>query len=72
MRQVKVYTTDKDYSHFIELTKNLHYVKKIVTDKEDPTKEEILNGIKQAIKEVKMVKAGKLKARPLKELINEL
>jgi hypothetical protein len=72
LRQVKVYTTDKDYNHFIELTKNLHYVKKIVTGEEDPSKEEILNGIKQAIKEVKMVKASRLKARPLKELIDEL
>ena len=39
MRQVTVYTTDKDYSHFVELAKNLHYVKKIETD-DEPTKED--------------------------------
>ena len=34
MRHVTVYTTDKEYSHFVELAKNLHYVKKIETDEE--------------------------------------
>jgi uncharacterized protein YlbG (UPF0298 family) len=33
MRQVTVYTTDEEYGHFVELLKNLHYVKKIETDK---------------------------------------
>jgi hypothetical protein len=32
MRQVTAYTTDKEYSHFVQLAKNLHYVKKIETD----------------------------------------
>lgn len=40
-------------------------------DKEQ-SKEEILSGIKQAVKEVTLVKQGKLKARDAKELINEL
>lgn len=34
MRQVTVYTTDKEYSQFVELARNLHYVKKIETDEE--------------------------------------
>lgn len=28
MRQVTIYTTDKEYCHFIELAKNLNHVKK--------------------------------------------
>ena len=34
MRHVTIYTTDKEFSHFVELAKNLHYVKKIETDEE--------------------------------------
>ena len=45
MRHVTIYTTDKEYSHFLELAKNLHYVKKIETD-DEPTKEEIVSNLK--------------------------
>jgi PHD/YefM family antitoxin component YafN of YafNO toxin-antitoxin module len=38
----------------------------------DPTKEEILDGIKQAISELNLVNSGELKARPLKDLLDEL
>jgi len=38
----------------------------------EPTKEQILQGVKQAVEEVNLIKAGKLKARPLKELLDEL
>jgi len=38
----------------------------------EPTKQEILDGIKQAVKEVNLIKKGKLKAIPIKELLIEL
>jgi hypothetical protein len=38
----------------------------------EPTKAEILAGIKEAVEEVKLIKAGKLKAKSLKDLLNEL
>lgn len=38
----------------------------------DQTKEEILQGIKQAVEEITLVKQGKLKARPIEDLLNEL
>ena len=71
MRHVTVYTTDKEYNHFVELTKNLHYVKKIETD-EEPTKEDILNNIKTGLKEVELFKKGKLKTSSAKDFLNEL
>ena len=37
-----------------------------------PTKENILAGIKEAVEQVKLIKAGKMKAKSLKELLNEL
>lgn len=38
----------------------------------DQTKEEILLGMQQAVEEMTMVKQGKLKARPVEDLLNEL
>jgi len=52
MRQVTIYTTDKEYCHFIELVKNLKYFKKIETD-EEPTKQELINNIKKGFIEMK-------------------
>lgn len=39
---------------------------------EEPTKEQILQELKEAVQELKLVEQGKLKARPLQELLNEL
>lgn len=38
----------------------------------EPTKEEILENIRQGLKEVKLIEEGKLKSRPAKDFINEL
>ncbi|TAE19513.1 MAG: hypothetical protein EAY72_00230 [Bacteroidetes bacterium] len=70
MRYVTVYTTDKEYSHFIELAKNLHYVKKIETDEEH--NDTILENIKAGLKEVNLFKKGKLKTTSAKDFLNEL
>jgi hypothetical protein len=36
------------------------------------TKEQILDGIREAVIEMKMIKEGKLKGRPIQELLDEL
>ncbi|CAN1497067.1 hypothetical protein MCETHM1_00372 [Flavobacteriaceae bacterium] len=41
-------------------------------DEPEQTEEEILNNIRQAVEEMKLIKAGKLKGRPLQELLDEL
>ena len=71
MRQVTVYTTNKEYNHFVQLAKNLSYVKKIETD-DEPTKEQIVNNIKRGFEEMKLIKKGKLKTTPFKDFLNEL
>lgn len=71
MRQVTIYTTDKDYNHFIELAKSLNYVKKIETD-ENPLENEVLDNIKAGLKEVNLFKKGKLKTTSAKDFLNEL
>lgn len=71
MRQVTLHIPDNKYPFFIELAKSIDFIKKIEED-EEPTKKQILHGIKQAVKEMNLVKAGKLKARDARDLINEL
>ena len=71
MRHVTVYTTDKEYNHFVELAKNLHYVKKIETDSE-PAKKDILDNIKAGLAEIQLFKKGKLKTTSTKDFLNEL
>ena len=71
MRYATIYTTDKEYSHFVELAKNLHYVKKIEMD-EEPTKQDVLRNIKTGLKEMQLFKKGKLKTTSAKDFLNEL
>jgi len=71
MRHVTVYTTDKEYSHFVQLAKNLHYVKKVETD-EVPPKDEVLDNLKAGLEEVRLFKKGKLKTTPAKAFLDEL
>ncbi len=43
-----------------------------IWEEPEQTNEEILNNIRQAVEEMKLIKAGKLKGRPLQELLDEL
>ncbi|WAC11997.1 hypothetical protein [Dyadobacter pollutisoli] len=43
-----------------------------VLEYEEPSKEQILSEIKEALVQLKMVEQGKLKARSAKDLLNEL
>jgi len=71
MRHITVYIDEKEYNHFLELTKHLSYVKKIETD-EEPSKEEIINNLKEGLKEVQLYKKGKLNTTSAKDFLNEL
>ncbi len=72
MKQVTVHIPDKKYEMFMELMKSLSFVKKVKSEDDETTKEEILDGIKQAVKEVNLIKQGKLKPVLLKDFLNEL
>ena len=41
-------------------------------ENDEPNKEQVLQGIREAVEEIKLIKAGKLKGRPVQELLNEL
>lgn len=53
----------------MELLKSLPFVK---TKPLTPYKATVLEGIKEAVEEMKLVKAGKLKARNAEDLFDEL
>lgn len=72
MKTITIKVPDKKYPFFKELVKNLGFATKEVAPDDEPTKEEILEGIRRAVKEVNQIKAGKKKAVPLKDFLNEL
>ncbi|WP_373515637.1 hypothetical protein [Persicitalea sp.] len=41
-------------------------------DCEEPTQEQLVEEMKQAVREVNLIKQGKAKGRPIKELLDEL
>ncbi len=60
---------DSKSEFFMEVLKNFSFVKaKLLTD----PKAEILEGIKEAVEEMKLIKAGKLKGVPAKDILNDL
>jgi len=71
MKHITLHIPDNKYPLFIELAQSLTFVKKIEVE-EEPAKGKVLKGVKQAVKEMNLVKAGKLKARDARDLVNEL
>ncbi len=60
---------DNKAEFVMELLKNFSFVKaKPLTS----TKADVLEGIKEAVEEMKLIKAGKLKARNAEDLFDEL
>jgi len=43
-----------------------------ILEYEEPTKEQILKELKEAVVELSLIQKGKVKARPAKDLLNEL
>ena len=43
-----------------------------ISEHEEPTKEQLLMELKEAVNELKLIETGKLKARPAQELLDEL
>jgi len=72
MKQVTLHIPDKKYQLFMEFAKSIDFIKKIDVEDEEPTKEQVLQGVKQAVKEINLVKVGKLKAKDARQLIHEI
>ncbi|MEX0966535.1 MAG: hypothetical protein WD077_04805 [Bacteroidia bacterium] len=61
---------DNKAAFFLELLKSLSFVKQATPITE--AKAELMEDIKAAVEELKLVKAGKLEARNAEDLIDEL
>lgn len=60
---------DKKATHLLEVLKGLSYVKtKMISDE----KALLIEEIQEAVENLNLVRKGKLKARPAKDLLNEL
>jgi hypothetical protein len=70
MKQITVQVPDKKYPFFLELVESLGLKKVRRGNKNE--KEQILDGVKEAVEEMKLVKAGKKKARNAEDFLNEL
>ena len=71
MKQITLNIPERKYSFFMELVNSLGFVKKVHVHDESE-KQRILQDIKDAVEEVNLIKAGKLKGIPAKDLISEL
>jgi len=72
MRQVTLHIHDEKYPVFIELAKSLDFVAKIEEEEQKISGKKVLRGLNQAVKEMNLIKEGKLQARDARALINEL
>lgn len=60
---------DDKATFILELLQNFKFVK---TRQLTPEKAEVLEGLRDAVEEVHIIKAGKKKAQPLSDFLNEL
>jgi hypothetical protein len=63
-QKISVILPIKDYENLMAMAADLGYV--------EPTKAEILDGIKNGLEEVRLHQEGKIKLRTFQELIDEL
>lgn len=69
MKKITLSIPDDKYSFFLELVKNLGFVK---VKEEVVDKEAAINNLEQGLREVKLIEEGKLKSRSAEEFLNEL
>lgn len=72
MKELIVKIPDNKVGFFMELLKSLGFVKFKASEKEEDSKEQILENVRQGWKEVNLIKQGKIKGRPAKDLIREI
>jgi hypothetical protein len=64
-----VFIPISDWNKLKKQNKNLEMMEAAY---EEPSKKQLLQELKEAVTELKLIEQGKLKARPAKELLNEL
>ena len=72
MKQVTLTIQDNKYAFFMELIQSFSFIKKVEAVNDKTHEQDILDGMQQAVEEVKLFKAGKLTPKPLTEILDEL
>jgi hypothetical protein len=73
MTQIKLEIKDaSQVPFFLELVKNLKFIKKIEVDKDKLTKEEVLAGFAEAVEELNEILAGRKNGKDAFKLLDEL
>ena len=68
-QQIILNVTSRKYDFLMELLQNFDFVKVIEKENYGDSREEIITNLKEAAKDLKLIKEGKLKGRPAKELL---
>ena len=71
-QRIVLTVSPRKYSFLMELLQNFDFVQVAQEDYEGDSREEIITNLKQAAKDLKLIKEGKLKGRPARELLKEL
>ena len=69
-QRVVLNVAPRKYNFLMELLGNFNFVQ--VVEKDGDSREQIMANLKEAAKDLKLIKAGKLIGRPASELLNEL
>lgn len=69
MKRLTIEIPEKHYRFFLELMQSLGFVKRI---EEGDTEIDLKQELQQAVAEMKAIKAGKLKGRPIESLLDEI
>lgn len=72
MKDIIISVPDREYPFFMKLVKQFNFVTIKEANDEPPTKNQFLDGLREAIEEVNDIKAGKKKGQPLKDFLNGL
>ena len=77
MKQVTINIPENKFAFFMKLMKSLNFVKVVepvqATEEQlTPEQREIWNNVKQGFIELKMAEDGKIKFRPIEEVLDEL
>ncbi|HBX53372.1 MAG: hypothetical protein A2275_11995 [Bacteroidetes bacterium RIFOXYA12_FULL_35_11] len=70
MKQIVLTIPENKISFFMELVRNFKFIK--IEQTADVNESEIIEGIRQGLKEVQLIEQGKMNATPLKDFLNEL
>ncbi len=70
MKQITLNVADNKLDFFIDLIRNFDFVK--VENQTEPSKAEILESIETGMKQVELIRKGKLPKKKIEDLLREL